>query len=94
MNYEHLQAQDEEMANQNAYLRRQLGGFMRQGRRDIRSSSSSIPSDSVRGEREEDERQTSGSSSDGVHLDIQGEGEDTNLTSMTLESTFRSLKAS
>jgi len=51
-NCECLQAQNEEMANQNAYLRRQLGEFMRQKRREIWSSLSSIPSVSIRGEGE------------------------------------------
>ena len=60
-NYEHLQARNEEMANQNEYLRRQLGDSLRQKRRDLRSSSSSRPRGSGRGE-EDDEGSLSGGS--------------------------------
>ena len=42
------------MANQNAYITRQPRESMRQGRKEIRSSSSSIPPGSARGEREEE----------------------------------------
>jgi len=74
-NYKHLQARNEEianqnveMANQNNYLRRQLGDSLTQKRRELRSSSSSRPPGSVREEAErEDERepQSGGSSSEG-----------------------------
>jgi len=40
-NCEHLQALNEEMANQNEYLRRQLGDSLRQKMRELRSTSSS-----------------------------------------------------
>jgi len=62
---EPLQAQNKEVANQNAYLRRQLGESMRQRRREIWSSNSSHPSQYVRGEGEEDEPLFGGSSSEG-----------------------------
>jgi len=93
-NCEHLQAQNEEMANQNAYLRRQLGESMRQRRKEIRSSSSSIPSESVQGEGEGDEPIPVDLLVMVSQQDIQEEGEDFNPTSMTLGSKFRSLKAS
>jgi len=65
-NCEHLQARNEEMANQNEYLRRQLGDSLRQKRRELRSSSCSRPPGSIRGE-EEGEGPLSG--------DSQGEGD-------------------
>ena len=49
-NCEHIQTRNEELANQNEYLRRQLGDSLRQKRRELRSSSSSRPRGSVRGE--------------------------------------------
>jgi len=63
-NCEYLQTHNEEMANQNAYLRRQLGDSLKQKRRELRSSSSSRPPGSAR-EGEEEEPQTCGSSSEG-----------------------------
>ena len=62
---EYLQAQNEEKEAQNAYLRRQLDDFMKQKRRDLRSSSSSRPPGSVRGGEEGDEPPSRGSSSGG-----------------------------
>jgi len=57
------------MANQNNYLRRQLGDSLRQKRREIRSSSSSRPPDSVQEEEAEGEDDgvphSGGSSSEG-----------------------------
>jgi len=61
-NCESLQAHNEEMTNQNAYLRRQLGELMKQKRREIRSSSSSRPPGSAG---EEGQPQIGGSSSEG-----------------------------
>ena len=62
-NCECLQAQNEEMANQNAYLRRQLGESMRQRRREIRSLTSSHPSQSAQGEGDKGEPLSGRSSS-------------------------------
>ena len=42
-NCEHLQVQNEEMAAQNEYLRKQLGESLKQERRELRSFSSSRP---------------------------------------------------
>ena len=53
-NCEHIQARNEELANQNEYLRRQLGDSLRQKRRELRSSSSSRPRGSGRGEEGEE----------------------------------------
>jgi len=63
---EHFQAQNEEMAAQNDYLREQLGESLKQKRRELRSSSSSRPPGSVRGEEEEEEPHSNGSSSEGA----------------------------
>ena len=54
-NYEHIQARNEELANQNEYLRRQLGDSLRQKRRELCSSSSSRPRSSGRGEGDEED---------------------------------------
>jgi len=68
-NCEHLQPRNEEMANQNEYLRRQLGDYLRQKRRELRSSSSSRPPGSVREEEAEEEGEkephSGGSTSEG-----------------------------
>jgi len=57
------------MANQNEYLRRQLGDYLRQKRRELRSSSSSRPPGSVREEEAEEEGEkephSDGSTSEG-----------------------------
>jgi len=60
-NCERLQARNEKMANQNEYLRRQLGDSLRQKRRELRSSSSSRPPGSARGEEEEEGTLSGGS---------------------------------
>jgi len=54
-NCEHLQAHNEEMANQNEYLRRQLSDSLRHKRRELRSSSSSRPPGYAQEEEEEEE---------------------------------------
>ena len=61
---EHLQTQNEEMAAQNDYLRKQLGESLKHKRRELRSSSSSRPPGSARGEEEEEEPLSNGSSSE------------------------------
>ena len=48
-NFESLQAQNEEKEAQNNYLRRQLDVFMKEKRRDLKSSSSSRQHGSARG---------------------------------------------
>jgi len=63
-NCEHLQARNEEMANDNEYLRRQLGDSLRQKSRELRSSSSSRPPGSVRVEEEEEEPHSGASPSE------------------------------
>ena len=67
-NCEHLQARNEEMANQNEYLRRQLGDSLRQKRRELSSSSSSRPPGSAWGEEEEEGPLSGGSQSEGDSL--------------------------
>ena len=52
------------MANHNEYLLRQLGDFLRQKRRELRSSSSSQPPCSVRVEEQEEEPHSGGSPSE------------------------------
>jgi len=64
-NCEHLQARNEEKANQNEHLRRQLGHSLRQKRRERRSSSSSRPPGSAQGEEEEEGPLSGGSQSEG-----------------------------
>jgi len=61
-NFEYLQAQNEEKEAQNNYLRRQLDAFMKEKRRNLRSSSSSRRLGSGRVRREEDEPPSDGSS--------------------------------
>ena len=61
-NFEYLQAQNEEKEAQNNYLRRQLDAFMKEKRRNLRSSSSSRQIGSARARREEDEPPSDGSS--------------------------------
>ena len=63
-NCEHIQARNEELANQNEYLRRQLGETLRQKRRDLRSSSSSRPRGSGRGDEDGGESFSEGSPSE------------------------------
>ena len=71
---EHLQSQNEEMAAQNDYLRKQLGESFKQKRRELRSSSSSRPPGSARGEEEEEEPHSEGSSSEDVSPRSHGRG--------------------
>ena len=61
-NFEYLQAQNEEKEAQNNYLRRQLDAFLKEKRRNLRSSSSSRQIGSARARREEDEPPSDGSS--------------------------------
>ena len=91
---EHLQAQNEEMAAQNDYLRKQLGESLKHKRRELRSSSSSRPPGSARGEDEEEEPHSEGSQ---VKRPLQGPiGEEGGIqpTLTTLKLTSRSLKGS
>ena len=61
-NFEYLQAQNEEKEAQNTYLGRQLDVFMKEKRRNLKSSSSSRRPGSVRVGEEEDEPLSDGSS--------------------------------
>ena len=84
-NYEETRLHNEEMKNQNAYLRRQLGEAMKQRRKNIGSSSSSSSSGSVR---EEDEgRNPFGSSSEEEPMKRSGRGRrnQTNLNDIRVE---------
>ena len=60
-NCEYLQARNEEAANQNEYLRRQLGDSLRQKRRELRSVSSASPPGSARDDEEEEGPPSGGS---------------------------------
>ena len=64
-NFEYLQAKNEEKEAQNDYLRRQLDAFMKEKRRNLRSSSSSRRLGSTRVRQEEDEPLSDGSSNEG-----------------------------
>jgi len=92
-NFECLQAQHEEKEAQNTYLRRQLDGFMKEKRRDLKSSSSSRPHGSVRAEEEGDQPPSGGSSSgdDSPRYSRRGPREVTNFNEFK-KLIFRSLK--
>jgi len=60
-NCEHFEARNEVM-NQNAYLRRQFGELMKQKRKEIRSSPSTMSSEFTREGEDEDEHHPGGSS--------------------------------
>jgi len=93
-NCEHLQARNEEMANQNEYLRRQLGDSLRQKRTDLRSSSSSRPRGSAHGEEDVEGSLSGGSwSEEDSPRHPRRERRQTNHSS-DFRSTSRSLKAS
>jgi len=64
-NFEYLQAKNEEKEAQNDYLRRQLDAFMKEKRRNLRSSSSSRRLGPTRVRREEEEILSDGSSNGG-----------------------------
>ena len=64
-NFEYLQARYEEKEAQNDYLRKQLDAFMKEKRRNLRSSSSSRRLGSNRVRREEEEALSDGSSNGG-----------------------------
>jgi len=91
-NCEHLQARNEEMANQNEYLRRQLGDSLRQKRRELRSSSSSRPPGSVRGKRKKKGPSPEVPKVKATLLGTLGGKVGTQPIPMTLKSTSRSLK--
>jgi len=94
-NCEHLHVQNEEMAAQNEYLRKQLGESLKRKRRELRRSSSSKPPGFAPGEEEEEEEPHSNGSQ--VKMPLQGpKGEEGGIhpTLMTLKLTFQSLKGS